>query len=231
MPNPSNTEVFYNQPLFTTLLTLALGGLILDWLKVRWARVEKRRDKTLEFLEATGDRLNNLLSLIFGTLATENLGEELLKELRARRGILFEKRFAVRLGADAYLRSNAFCTNYEFLITHLYELVSILEKLAKHPGGSPDIINQIRSRREAIAREWPIEDDPPDKQIHHSNESLVEVHRYARMLWHRAIDLISLPLQEEIGSKRQKTPAARKHPTLSVERTETAKSAVPPLTS
>src|SRR5688500_3327947 len=119
----ADAEALYNQPIFTTLLTLALGGLMLDWLKERWARHEKRQDKTLEFLEATGDRLNHLLSLIFGTLATESLGEERLTELRARRSVLFEKRFKVRLGAEVYLGSHSFCNNYEFLITNLYELV------------------------------------------------------------------------------------------------------------
>lgn len=205
----SAPQALYNQPIVNTVLTLALGGLILNWLKERWARDEKKREKTLEFLEATGDRLNNLLSLIFGTLATENLSDECLKELRARRSILFEKRFAVRLGAEAYLRSPAFWMNYEFLANQLYELVKVLERLAQQPGEHSSLIHQVRSQRERIAREWPLEDDPPDKQITHSSESLVEVHRCARMLWHRSIDLISAPLQEEVRSRHKRMTSGR----------------------
>jgi hypothetical protein len=212
---------WYDQPLFNTLLTLFLGGIILDWLKTRWARDEKKREKTLEFLEATGDRLNHLLSRIFGALAIEDLGDDCLTELKVRRSALLEKRFVVRLGAEAYLCSPSFWVDYDFLAKNLYEVVKAMERLAKQPEAVSDLVAQIRDLREMISREWPIsDDDPPEKTIAHRNEALKEIHRWVRMIWHRAIHLISVPLQEEINSGRKRT--AKERPTPALQRTAEA---------
>ncbi len=214
-------ESWYNQPIFNTLIALVLGGIILDWLKTRWARDEKKREKTLEFLEATGDRLNHLLSRIFGALAIEDLSDDCLTELKARRSALLEKRFVVRLGAEAYLRSPSFWVDYDFIAKNLYEVVKAMDSLARQPEASSSLVVQIRDLREMISREWPIEDDdPPEKEIPRSNEVLKEIHRWARMLWHRSIHLISVPLQEEINSGRKRI--ARERPTPALQRTAEA---------
>jgi hypothetical protein len=198
---------WYNQPIFTTFLTLALGGLILNWLKERWAREEKRRDKTLEFLEGTGDRLNHLLSLIYGTLATGNLTDERLNELRARRSPLFEKRFAVKLGAEAYLGSLRFSRDYDFLVNQLYELVEVLSKIAGRSVAAAALLDEVKGRNREVAERWPLDNESVDsvegRVARLDDQLFTEVYRWNRMIWRRSLQLVSLHLRREFGLSRR----------------------------
>jgi hypothetical protein len=198
---------WYNQPIFTTFLTLALGGLILNWLKERWAREEKRRDKTLEFLEDTGDRLNHLLSLIFGTLATGNLTDERLEELRLRRSPLFEKRFAVKLGAEAYLGSLRFSKDYEFLVNQLYELTEVLSKIAGRSVTVSTLLEEVKGRKKEVSERWPLDNESVDsvegRVARRDDQLFNEVYRWNRMIWRRSLQLVSLHLRREFGLSRR----------------------------
>ncbi|HEV7589402.1 MAG TPA: hypothetical protein VGO40_14900 [Longimicrobium sp.] len=192
---------WYNQPIVTTLLTLALGGLILNWLKERWARQEKQRDKALEFLESTGDRLNHVLSLLFGTLRSGNLTEERLAELRARRAPVFEKRFAVRLGAEAYLRSPAFARKYDLLANQLFELVEVLARIAR-TRGDLSVLEEIRRYESELEARWPGAGVPADPGEGHAvvpgDQALSEMLRWTTLLWRRSIQLVSVPLRDAL---------------------------------
>lgn len=205
--NVQASAPWYNQPVFTTFLTLALGGLILNWLKERWAREEKRRDRTLEFLEGTGDRLNHLLSLIFGTLATGNLTDDCLEELRSRRSPLFEKRFAVRLGAEAYLGQLRFSKDYEFLVTQLYDLVELLSKIAGGSVAVSVLLEAVNNKKREVAERWPLDyelaDSVEGRVAHRDDQLFNEVYRWNRMIWRRSLQLVSLHLRRELGLSRR----------------------------
>jgi hypothetical protein len=192
---------WYDHKLFNTLVTLAVGTFIVNWLKTRWEREEKKRDKTLEFLDSTGDRLNHLMSLIFNTLILHNLGDERIEELRLLRRRLFEKRFAVRLGAEALLGSPAFSKKYDILANQLFHLTEMLPH--KVAGANEELLlAEVQRYKSQLAGEWPI-DPLADASVRHpqvqGDKVLAEMHAWNNMIWHRALELISGPLQKEIG--------------------------------
>lgn len=194
-------RAWYDDQLFNTLVTLGLGTLIVNWLKTRWRREDKKRDKTLEFLESTGDRLNHLLSLIFNSLLTHNLSDERIAELRALRRPVFEKRFSVRLGAEALLGAPEFSGNYDILANQLFALIEVLPRKAKGEDEAA-LVAEIGRRMAELAEEWPSE--PSASAVHRhpqvqGDEVLAEIQRWARMIWQRALELISGPLRKEIG--------------------------------
>jgi hypothetical protein len=197
----ADPRAWYDDQLFNTLVTLGLGTLIVNWLKTRWRREDKKRDKTLEFLESTGDRLNHLLSLIFNSLITHNLSDDRIAELRALRRPVFEKRFSVRLGAEALLGSPGFSGKYDILANQLFALIELLARKAK---GEDDValLAEIGRNTAELAEEWPFETSASAVYRHpqvEGDEVLAEVQRWARMIWQRALELISGPLQKEIG--------------------------------
>jgi hypothetical protein len=197
----ADPRAWYDDQLFNTLVTLGLGTLIVNWLKTRWRREEKKLDKTLEFLESTGDRLNHLLSLIFNSLITHNLSDERLAELRALRRPVFEKRFSVRLGAEALLGSQGFSGKYDILANQLFSLIELLPRKAKGEDEAA-VLAEIGRKTAELAEEWPLESVASAVHRHPQvldDEVLAEVQRWARMIWERALDLISGPLKREIG--------------------------------
>ncbi|HEX8693732.1 MAG TPA: hypothetical protein VF746_15020 [Longimicrobium sp.] len=195
---------WYNQPVVNTVLTLVLGGVILNWLKERWARQEKKRDKALEFLENTGDRLNHLLSLVFGTLRTGDLSAERLEELRSRRRPIFEKRFAVRLGAESYLGNPSFWRKYDILANQIYELVEVLAVVAQRRGDL-SVLEDIRRQEAMLTAKWPAEGTQPDAAdgqpaVAPGDQVLSEMLRWTTMIWRRSIQLISVPLHDMLAT-------------------------------
>ena len=145
---------WYDHKIFNTLVALGLGTFIVNWLKTRWEREEKKRDRTLQFLESTGDRLNHVLSLIYNTLITHNLSVDRIEELRLRRRPVFEKRFSVRLGAETLLDSLTFSKRYDILANQIFELIEMLPRRA---GGTEDerLLEEIWHKKATLAGEWP----------------------------------------------------------------------------
>lgn len=200
-PAGADSHPWFDHPIVNTLLALGGGGLIVNWLKTRWQRQDRRRDKTLEFLESTGDRLNHLLSLIFNTLLMQNLSDERIDELRVLRRPVFEKRFAVRLGAEALLGSPAFSVRYDILANQLFKLIEVLPRKVGG-AGEQELLKKIREEMAQLAEEWPAA--PSDSGSHRhplveGDEVLAEMQRWAMMIWGRALELISGPLQRELG--------------------------------
>ena len=88
--------VFLNQPIVVSILTLLLGSYLLSWLSERRSRLDKRREKAIEFITEVGDDMNSLYAALFGYIRAENPDIWLNQNIREARGKLFTKRMGVK---------------------------------------------------------------------------------------------------------------------------------------
>ncbi len=164
---------FLNQPIVLTLITLSFGGYLVTAISDRRARKDKLTEKAIEFLTDTGNDLNSVISAFYAGLRT---GKPLSGQSRTEAFTrLFAKRMSVRIGSEAYLRSDEFWRHYDDI---LHELEGVSQFLADRPkhGHSKKIISQIQDRRSRLRKAWPIPNETPRPNVESSTgESMLSV--------------------------------------------------------
>lgn len=178
---------FLNQPFIVSLITLTLGGLLLDVIAGRRSRKNKLRDQAIEFLSATGNDLNSVISTIHGHLEGHN-SERYLKLVESFTR-LYAKRMSVQIGSQAYLNSEDFHQQYDSLLQELEILASYLEI---KQDASEQILSKIQERRNRLGKAWPIENEVHQEP---ANESAGELMLWMEMIRNRTTHLISTNLR------------------------------------
>lgn len=179
-----------NQPFFLTLFTLLIGGYAFKRFSERRAREERVKDKAIEFLEEVGSDINPVLSLLAGHIRFKRTS--LSEELRESTGLLFTKRFSVRIKSKAYLESEEFWKDYDKLVWEIREMTRFLVQLPNRYEGEK-IITEIQEHQAKLSQKWPLE----DREFSNDLESpFNELKTWSDMIWNRSVWLLSSYLEQ-----------------------------------
>lgn len=182
---------FLNQPIIVALITLSVGGFLLDMIADRRSRKNKLRDEAIEFLTETGNDINSVVSTMYGHLEGHN-SESYLKLVEGFTR-LYAKRMSVQIGSQAYLNSEEFHQHYDRL---LKELESVALYLDKEQDSSEQIISKIQERRNRLGKAWPIENETQQAS---ANEPTDELMLWMDMILYRTPHLLSNNLRSVLG--------------------------------
>lgn len=186
--------VFLNQPIILTLVTLAVGGYLLNIISDRRARKLKLQEKGIEFLEDVGNNFNAVLSKLAGIIRSGKISTTSISKLNDRIGILFKNRFSVRIRSAVYLKSNDFSRKYELLMWELRHIAEFLATISKSYQ-KDEIVTQIKEHQTRLAEMWPYTDKPSSQSFEPPYD---ELWAWRGMIWKRAIDLLSTHLQKTL---------------------------------
>lgn len=145
---------FYNEPIFLTLLSILLGGIVLTLISKYIEERSKRRSMVFIFLEEIGLMLSTTLATINGHIKRKDYGPEMETNVFKKKSDLFVARFSVRTKSKAYLRNNEFWKKYDYIIYEIDILIHLLKK-GKFSDGTTSIV-KIRERIDFMERFWPI---------------------------------------------------------------------------
>lgn len=145
---------FYNEPIFLTLLSILLGGIAITMITKHLEHRSKRREMAIDFLNDTGLMLGSLLAMIYGHIKRIDYGKNMSKSPLDLKGDLFKERFGVRVKSKAFLRSEIFWKNYDFLIHEIDLLLFVMR--STDPSDTIKSIDKIHERMKIIQDDWPI---------------------------------------------------------------------------
>jgi hypothetical protein len=180
-----------NQPIVLTLVSLLVGGFLLNLITERRARENRLREKRIEFISDVAQHVNSFLPNLYEPLRTGNLGMN--QEIAASLKEIMATRMTVQIGSKAYLRSEDFSQKYNVILDELLFFIHIFIQ-ASSAGSQEGLVSRIEERRGQFAKNWPLEEtlSATDGQL---NENLIV---WLDMIAHRATDLLSSSLEKSI---------------------------------
>jgi hypothetical protein len=171
------------------LLTTVCGGLLSFFFNSHSKEKERRdvlRTKSITFLEETANDFNKPFSRIAGQIRSGN--QFGINDIAEATSALFPKRLRVGVLSRAYLRSDHFSTDYDFIVFELSGITSQLEALQK--GADCDkVAEYARHRVEHIRKVRGVNGSP--EQLESPYGELME---WTNLTW----DLTSRVLADEL---------------------------------
>ena len=180
----------FNQPIFLTLVTLLIGGYAFKRFSERRARMDKIKDKAIEFLEETGSDINPVLSLLAGHIKSKRTN--ISEELKDKSGRLFTKRFSVKIKSKAYLDSEEFSKHYDVLTWEIREILNFISKLPNRYEGDK-IVAEIKESQTKLSQKWSLEENAISNDL---ESPFDEMSIWSGMIWNRAVWLLSSHLEK-----------------------------------
>jgi hypothetical protein len=172
------------------MLTTVCGGLLTFSFNSQSKEKERRdvlRIKSISFLEETASDFNKPFSRTFGQIRSRNQSD--INRIIEATDALFTKRLRVRVLSRAYLRSDHFSTDYDFIVFELSAITRQLEALQK--GADCDKVAEYACHRvEHIRKEQGVDVGSPE-QLESPYEELVE---WTNLTW----NLTSRVLADEL---------------------------------
>jgi hypothetical protein len=180
---------FLNQPIVLTLVTLTLGSYLLSLVTDRRSRKDKLKDHAIDFLTEAGKSFNEVLPHIYRHLRTGHIAVDPAVDDALRN--LFAKSMSIRIGSQAYLKSNDFHTRYSALVN---ELTAVVSCIAESAGGdvSQGAITMVREKRRGLAGRWPLPDESPSPD---TGQLLDELVSWMDMIINRTTELLTSHLE------------------------------------
>lgn len=176
---------FLNARFTNTIVTLVLGGIILGFVNHRRSRQDKVREKSIDFLEVTGELINLAISNLFGIIRREEFRKNI--EFRENLDSLFHNRFKVKINSKAYLdKSSKFDENYDELIL---EIRHIYRTIQKKGDKRDELAIYSNGRVEELSRKWNIKYNEVDHDQYSS--PVKELHIWNTILFRRAVFMLS----------------------------------------
>lgn len=145
---------FFNEPIFLTLLSILLGGIAITLITKHIEHRSKRREMSIDFLNDTGLMLGSILATIYGHIKRRDYGKSMSKMPLELKGELFKERFGIRVKSKAFLRSDVFWKNYDFLIHEIDILLYIMR--STNPSNCSKSVDKIHERMKIILDYWPV---------------------------------------------------------------------------
>jgi hypothetical protein len=183
-----------NSPLVLTLLSLTIGGFLLGLLSDRRARKDKIRDKSIELLTEIGENINEVSSLLYGSIRREETLSQPHRTLNEKVGILISQRMGIQVRSEAYLESKDFYKKYEFLIWELYFIRNALESLSKEHDFN-QVTSKVQKRINFLHETWPLEDESLNED---HKPPYRELFLWTQMIVNRAANLLSSNLKSAL---------------------------------
>ncbi|MBM0743822.1 hypothetical protein JOY44_19735 [Phormidium sp. CLA17] len=186
--------IFLSQPIIITLLSLLIGSYLFTLLAERRAKREKSREKAIQLIEEVGNDFNAVFARIIGRVRLGNFNIERDSPLNEKRGLLFTKRFSVRIKSEAYLRNKDFWKKYDYLVFEIDKIITVM-KSTTEVADVQEIVKEIRRHQQKLFHEWTIDEDRREPNVSSLSDELEIWHR---MIWDRAVWLLSTNLKAEL---------------------------------
>ena len=187
---------FLSQPIIITLLSLVIGSYLFTLLAERRAKREKIREKAIQLIEEVGNDLNAVFSRIIGRIRLGDFNIERDSPLTEKTGLLFTKRFGVRIKSESYLKNKDFWRKYDYLVFEINNIITVMKSITEVEDAQ-EIIRKIREHQQRLFREWSI-DEEKYKSTSNASSLSDELEVWHRMIWDRAVWLLSTNLKAEL---------------------------------
>lgn len=187
---------FLSQPIIVTLLSLVIGSYLFTLLAERRAKREKIREKAIQLIEEVGNDLNAVFSRIIGHIRLGDFNIERDSSLTEKKGLLFTKRFGVRIRSESYLKNKIFWQRYDYLVFETDSIITVMKSITEVED-TQEIIREIREHQQRLFHEWPI-DKERYKSASNASSLSDELKVWHSMIWDRAVWLLSTNLKAEL---------------------------------
>lgn len=187
---------FLSQPIIVTLLSLLIGSYLFTLLAERRAKREKIREKAIQLIEEVGNDLNAVFSRTIARIRLGNFNFEGDSPLTEKQGLLFTKRFSVRIRSESYLKNKDFYQKYDYLIFEINKIITVMKSITEVEDVQ-EIIREIREHQQRLFHEWIIDGERYESKSNAASLS-DELKVWHRMIWDRAVWLLSKNLKAEL---------------------------------
>jgi len=185
---------FLNQPIFLTLLSLAIGGYLFSLLSDHRARKDLVRDKAVELLTEIGEDINSITSRLYWHINREKPDVRQHTDLNKNMKELLANRMGIRVRSEAYLKSPDFYKKYEFIVWQLYHVRDTLGDLSgKHE--LEQIMANIQQQKKSLSEFIPLEDEPLKQR---GQPPYNEISLWTQMIVNRSAALLSSNLKSAL---------------------------------
>lgn len=183
---------FINQPIVISLITISVGGYLLNLISDRRSINDKLRDKSIEFITNAGNNINTFFPLIYEQLRRGKI--EISPAMVDGLRILFSTRMSVQVGSQVYLKSDDFHLKYFQLLD---EIAAVVNCISEYKEGNPseDTVSEAQRYRQRLIESWPIPDDPPSSNDNQPVQALII---WMDMIVRRTTHLLTLNLKKVI---------------------------------
>jgi hypothetical protein len=187
---------FLSQPIIITLLSLLIGSYLFTLLAERRSKREKIREKAIQLIEEVGNDLNAVFSRVIARIRFSNFNIEKDSPLTEKQGLLFTKRFSVKIRSESYLKNKDFYKKYDYLVFEIDKIVTVMKSITDMEDVQ-EIIREIREHQQKLFHEWTIDEERYQPKSNASSLS-DELKVWHRMIWDRAVWLLSTNLKAEL---------------------------------
>lgn len=150
-------------------------------------------------MEDVGNDFNSVISLTYGHIRNFDF-PQIGSEVDKQRGVLFTKRFSVRIKSEVFLRSEDFWRKYDKLTFEIDKIVKLLCSLSKGYD-SERVIEKIEHHRSAFAADWPFQDRREHSKYPPPCNHLV---MWADMVFDRSVWLLTTNLDDVVETGRRR---------------------------
>jgi len=182
-----------NQPFVITLISLVVGGYLLNVIAERRTKTDKIREKSIDFINEVGNHIAGFVPHIYeqlrqGKTSLSPGGEEAFRDL-------FSTRMSVQVGSQAYLKSENFHLQYFQILDELMKVVMCMNELEQknHPE---ETVKKIREHRKRLSESWPFPDETPSPNAKQLVEELIV---WMDMILRRATHFLTANLKDILG--------------------------------
>lgn len=187
---------FLSQHIIVTLLSLLIGSYLFTLLAERRAKREKIREKAIQLIEEVGSDLNAVFSRTIGRIKLGDFNVERDSPLTEKKGLLFTKRFSVRIRSESYLKNKDFWRKYDYLVFEINKIITVMKSIAEVEDVQ-EIIREIKENQQRLFHEWTVDEERYKSKSNASSLS-DELEVWHRMIWDRAVWLLSTNLKAEL---------------------------------
>ena len=149
---------FLNQNIVVTMLSILLGGYLLNRIAESRARTQAAQTRILEFLETIGTDLNKAMTSLFREVRLGDLEDPESSKFMDDIASLFGKRFIVKIMSQTHMKNTTFSDKYVSLCRELREIGAML--LAIREGSTSDGPDAVAVKHtEELDQTWPVVGD------------------------------------------------------------------------
>ena len=175
---------------------MLIGSYLFTLLAERRAKREKIREKAIQLIEEVGSDLNAVFSRTIGRIKLGDFNVERDSPLTEKKGLLFTKRFSVRIRSESYLKNKDFWRKYDYLVFEINKIITVMKSIAEVEDVQ-EIIREIKENQQRLFHEWTVDEERYKSKSNASSLS-DELEVWHRMIWDRAVWLLSTNLKAEL---------------------------------
>jgi hypothetical protein len=182
-----------NQPVVITLISLVVGGYLLNVIAERRTKTDKIREKSIDFINEVGNHIAGFTPHIYEQLrqGRTSLSPDGVEAFRD----LFSTRMSVQVGSQAYLKSKNFHLQYFQILDEFMKVVVCMNELEQE-NNPEETVKKIRDHQKRLSESWPLPDETSSPNTKQPVEELIA---WMDMIMRRATHFLTTNLNDILG--------------------------------